>query len=371
MHTERADETATTTHPDRAVARRARIVVAAIAAALPYIILKLTWLTGGSVGSATAAGAASLHDPRHTVGNLVTLAMQLVAILLVLALLDRRGRKLPAPALLLPLWVGSGLLTPIALGLPFGLLAQAFVGGSPTPAHNGLQGWVYVVVYGGFAVQALALASAFVFHARVRWPGVFELRVQDLAGPNAGRVTRTLARAGALAASIYGAVQLAWALAGTRLGAPSGFDTLTQRSVFVSTGLLALGGAWAVLALSQRAPAPARLQTPVVIAWLGSATAFASALAGYALRETARPAPATTLLLALGAVAGVTLAGAGLCSHDAGRHALAGTAPRRGGVASVALRARAKASHGNALTQHPRRQPAGRREERLRATLRG
>lgn len=118
------------------------------------------------MGSPTAAGAASLHDPRHTVGNLVTLAMELVAVLHALALVDRRGRKLPAAAVLVPLWVGSGLLAPIGLGLPFGLLAQGFAGGSP--ADNGLHGWVYAVVYGGLLVQAVALASAFALHAGAR-----------------------------------------------------------------------------------------------------------------------------------------------------------------------------------------------------------
>lgn len=54
---------------------RAAAAIVAIAACLPYGALKVAWLTGSSVGSATAAGAASLHDGRHTVGNVATLAM--------------------------------------------------------------------------------------------------------------------------------------------------------------------------------------------------------------------------------------------------------------------------------------------------------
>jgi hypothetical protein len=70
-----------------------------------------------------------------------------------------------------------------------------------------------------------------------------------------------------------------------------------------------LAGAWAVLALVDRAPKSHR-PLPVATAWLGSATAFASAIAAYALGATTNPGPATSLLLATGAVAGVALAGA-------------------------------------------------------------
>lgn len=88
--------------------------VAAITACLPYVALKVAWLAGSSAGSATAAGRADLHDVRHTVGNGVTLGMEIVAMMLALAFTHRRGQKLPAAVLLLPVWVGTGLLAPIA-----------------------------------------------------------------------------------------------------------------------------------------------------------------------------------------------------------------------------------------------------------------
>lgn len=328
------DDTTDTPSRDRAAARGPHpvLALAVIAAALPYVGLKLLWLSGSSVGSATAAGAASLHDPRHTVGNLATLAMELVAVLLALALVDRRGRRLPAAAVLVPLWVGGGLLAPIALGLPFGLLAQGFSGGSPAPADNGLHGWVYAVVYGGFLVQALALGSAFVFHARARWPVAFERRARQIVGT--GGWARALAFAGALAGAVYGAAQLAWAFAGGRLGAPPGFETLAQRSVFVSTAVLVLAGAWGVLALFDRAPKSQRLLPPVATAWLGSATAFASAIAAYALHGTTSPGPPTLLLLALGAVAGLALGGALLRALTSPRRKRTGSRPPRSELTS-------------------------------------
>ena len=85
------------------------------------------------MGSATALGAASLHDGRHSVGNVATLAMELVAVMLALALGHRRGQKLPAAVVLIPVWVATGLLAPIALGLPLGIVAKR---SSADPPHR-------------------------------------------------------------------------------------------------------------------------------------------------------------------------------------------------------------------------------------------
>ena len=163
--------------------------------------------------------------------------------MLAFALSHRRGQKLPAAVVLIPVWVGTGLLAPIALGLPLGIIAQAVVGGSPAPTDNGLQGWVYAVVYGGFVVQAVALLIAFILYARVRWAERLRL---EMLGPARGPTPRRLAGAGAAAAVVYAVANLAWASAGESLAAPPNFDTVAQKSLLVSTGLLALAGASAV-----------------------------------------------------------------------------------------------------------------------------
>jgi hypothetical protein len=293
---------------------RAAAAATAIAACLPYAALKVAWLTGSSVGSATAMGAASLHDGRHSVGNVVTLAMELVAVMLALALGHRRGQKLPAAVVLIPVWVGTGLLAPIALGLPLGILAQAIVGGSPAPADNGLHGWVYAVVYGGFVVQAVALLTAFLLYARVRWSELLRLRRLELAP---GPTPRLLAGAGAVAAVVYAVANIAWAVAGESLAAPPNFDTAAQRSLLVSTGLLALAGASSVRQLvHQRSirwlSESDRLWAPLTLAWVGSATTFASGLSQYALAADASPNRSTSLLLALGTISGVLMGVAAL-----------------------------------------------------------
>ena len=293
---------------------RAAAAAAAIAACLPYAALKVAWLTGSSVGSATAVGAASLHDGRHSVGNVVTLAMELVAVTLALALSHRRGQTLSAAVVLIPVWVGTGLLAPIALGLPLGIVAQAIVGGSPAPADNGLHGWVYAVVYGGFVVQAVALMTAFILYARVRWGERLRLRMLE---PAPGPAPRLLAGAGAAAALVYAVANFAWAVGGESLAAPPNFDTAAQKSLLVSTGLLALAGASAVCQLvhrrnMRRHSESDRLWAPLTLGWVGSASTFASGLSQYALAAEASPDPPTSLLLALGTISGVMMGAAAL-----------------------------------------------------------
>jgi hypothetical protein len=312
--------------------RRLRLAVglAAIVACLPYATLKVVWLAGGSVGSATVRGAAELHDARHTVGNVATLAMVAVAVLLALALTHPRGQRLPPALVLLPVWLGTGLLAPIALGLPLGLVAQAIVGGSPAPVDNGLRGWVYVVVYGGFVVQASALMAAFVFYARARWSALLGRRVTELARGKRQRLPLILARTAAATAVLYGIANLAWAIAGESLSAPPDFDTATQRALFVSTGLLALAGAFAVLELLGRGrirQLPDHLWAPLTPVWIGSAASFTSGLSQHALAADAGTHASTSLILAVGTISGLLMGAAALVSTSAAR-ARSGTGPK-------------------------------------------
>ena len=302
--------------------RRLRLAAGAvaIAACLPYAGLKVAWLAGASVGAATAEGAAELHDERHTVGNTATLVIAALAVLLALALTHPRGRRLPPALLLLPAWVGTGLLAPIALGLPLGLAAQAVAGGSPAPAGNGLEGWVYAVVYGGFVVQALALAVAFALYARTRWAALLRLRVPECAGGEGRRLPRALAGTAAAAAAVYAVTNLGWTVGGESLAAPPGFETAAQRSLLLSTGVLALAGAAAVLRMAGHRRIRRftdRAWALLALAWIGSASAFASGLSHYALAADAGLPASTSLLLAVGVAGGVLMGAAALVAQRA------------------------------------------------------
>ncbi|MEU7729718.1 hypothetical protein AB0B78_31475 [Streptomyces sp. NPDC040724] len=156
---------------------RSRIVVgyAAVVATLPYLLLKVIWVCGGSLGilDRELAEGSTLF-----VANLATMGMDGVAVVIALAFTHRWGQRLPAWLVLFPMWIATGYLAPIVTIAPsIGLSAQDTVEKDPDPF---LASWVYVVVYGGFAIQGLLLAAAFVLYARHRWAGVFRGRAGEM-----------------------------------------------------------------------------------------------------------------------------------------------------------------------------------------------
>ncbi|MFE6609797.1 hypothetical protein [Amycolatopsis sp. NPDC057786] len=142
----------------------ARLIVcyAAILGTLPYLTLKASWVTGGSLG---------LRDPSFVdsdlmmFANLATGGMDVVAVILALAFTYSWGRRIPAPLVLFPIWIGTGLLAPIVLDLPV-IVADL---STAQLAEMPLENWVWAVVYGGFAWQGILLLTAFVLYARDRW----------------------------------------------------------------------------------------------------------------------------------------------------------------------------------------------------------
>ncbi|MFE0760901.1 hypothetical protein [Streptomyces smyrnaeus] len=155
---------------------RAKSIIAAlaVAACLPYLVLKLVWLTGGRLG---IPEGSRLLDSGATMWilNALTVAMDGTVIVLVLAFTRPWGRRLPAAVLALPLWIACGLLGPIAVAFPlqtlYGALSGSTGGGSGGDggADKLLEGWVWTLVYTGFTVQALTLSSLFVLYVRNRW----------------------------------------------------------------------------------------------------------------------------------------------------------------------------------------------------------
>lgn len=283
-----------------------RVVVCwgAILSCLPYLVLKVLWLLGDPVGAADAAGAAELLDVRHIVGDVVTAGMELFAVALVVALTYPWGHRLPAVVVAGPVWVACGLLAPIAIGLPLGLVAQAFAGGSPAPAGNGLDGWVFALVYGGFVVQAVTLPIAFVGHARDRWPVLFRMGVARLRGGGPG--DRGLTAVTAAVAAGYAAVLAVWSVVAPHWGGPAGFDTVAQRTALLATGLLVLAGAIAVPALVWRRGAR-RALSPLVLAWVGTSVTVTAGPTHIALSHRGDVSPVLVWISLTAAVAGLLL----------------------------------------------------------------
>jgi hypothetical protein len=278
---------------DVTMARRALTAVT-IAATLPYLTLKVLWLTGHGTGATSAAGAAELLDTRHLVGDGVTALLEVAAVALALALTCGWGRRIPAVLVLVPMWVGTGLLTPIAVGMPLGLVVQAVAGGSPVPTDNGLNNWVYGCVYGGFLAQAAGLFALFPGYVRRRWPRLLR---RDAGGPPDRRV---VSAAGMVAAGYAGALVL-WAVTGSRFAGPAGFDTIAQRTYLVGVALVVLAGVLAVAALHR----PTR--TRYVVAWTGTAVTVLAGPTGIALSNGGSPGTGYVTVSLVGMLAGVVL----------------------------------------------------------------
>lgn len=263
----------------------------AIAACTPYLVLKLLWLSGQTIGIRGASGVAEMADSRHVVGNVVTVGLELCAIVLAAALSSGWGRKLPAVVVVLPMWVATGLLAPIALGLAVGLAVQGAAGGSPIPADQGLYGWVFALVYGGFAALGTCLALLFIRYARARWPQV-----------RAHAVPRTPAAVVAAAVvGCYGVALCAWSVGGTAWGGPAGFTTAAQRTTLAATGVLTLVGVIAVF----RPWIAGRWR--LVAVWIGTSVSVLAGPTHVLLSNKAQPGPVLLVSAVAAAVAGAML----------------------------------------------------------------
>lgn len=164
---------------------RLRITLATVAvlATLPYVVLKLMWLLGSTVG---------LDDPDIATSgvmeaaNLVTMLMEVTAAGLAVALVLPIGRRIPSLLVQVPMFVGTGLLGGILLLLPTQTVLTAF---SPprapevTTQAEPIQAWVYTMVYGGFALLGICLIAIFVMHSWDRWvrPGGWATRLASWA----------------------------------------------------------------------------------------------------------------------------------------------------------------------------------------------
>jgi hypothetical protein len=219
---------------------RARLFVgwAAVVGTLPYLALKAAWLSGSTVG---VADPSVFHDGSAFVLNAVTAGMDAVAIVVALVFTYSWGYRVPGFFILVPVWVGTGFLLPIAVLLP---------GMDFSSSRAFLEPWVQPVVYGGFAWQGVMLAAAFFFYARERWPFVFRVDTADLPAVLTSRVVA--------------------AYAGALLAAASGVRLVTEKPVFA---VLAFGAAAGTVMMTSRVPGP--LWIPVVVAWVGAGSLFA------------------------------------------------------------------------------------------------
>ena len=297
------------------VPSRARIVVcvAAVVACLPYAALKIAWIAGSDIGTADADAADLMHDTTTVVGNVITLSMEVGAVAVVSALTF--VRRIPSLLLVGPIWVGTGLLAPVVVGLPIGVVVQALAGGAPAPDDSGLHGWVFLLVYGGFIVQAPLLVGAFLLRAAHEWPWVFRLRADDVARGATYSVQLLVARTAIVVGLLIALAYALWTVDADAFLGPVGFDTAAQRTFLATNGIFPLAGAIGALALVRR-PRPGSLRAPLVLAWVGSAASFSTAV--LPLAEAGRFG---SFVVCLGGMTGVALAITALLVLTDARHA--------------------------------------------------
>lgn len=253
-----------------------------ILAISPYLLLKIAWVSGATIGIADPGRA---DDTTLLVINVLTLLMDAVALGVVLALTQRWGLRLPAPLVLLPSWVGTGLLVPIVIAAPLVAAIETWYR-EPAPVSTGfLEPWVTPTVYTSFVAQGLGLVLAFVLYVRARWSRLLTLSTDArVLGPTQGVYATVTWLAVALVSSIA-VLRLTWSVADVagrpRLITDGGVSQQVVSAVF---GVVAIAAAIGLLALVRRWGPDTPAWLPLGLTWLGSGALWAWGSWGMLLR---------------------------------------------------------------------------------------
>ncbi|MZD08818.1 hypothetical protein GTW43_27625 [Streptomyces sp. SID5785] len=240
---------------------------------LPYLALKVAWVAGSRVG---IPDGSSLLDHRTTmaVANGVTVLLDAAVVLLAFLLTEPWGRRVPAWALTVPMWVATGLLTPIMTGYPVQMVVKLFDGSGATAGASEpfLDDWVFSVVYPGFVVQGLCLGALFAGYARRRWGHVWQGRMRDLPARPQDAAQRLVAVAAVLCALLPAVTHLLWAC-----GADTGLNPLRaaeRDSTFtvmeVMNALYLAAAVTGAVLLAFRRGRGLSLKVPLALLWVGS-----------------------------------------------------------------------------------------------------
>ncbi|MCP2283247.1 hypothetical protein APR04_002150 [Promicromonospora umidemergens] len=273
---------------------RARFVVGylAVAAVLPYLVLKLMWISGSTVGIAETSplDAAVVQG-----GNLVTVAMELFAVAIILAFTHSWGLRAPAWLVLVPTWIGMGLLAPFLITGP---VVAVFVTTEPSSVGDGsLAPWVGPLVYLGFGAQAVGITISFVLYARARWGRELTGRLSDRpSGPSRPALLPVTWGIVALL-TVVSASRLLWSLGATWGLTPQLVESrgAVERLADATSALFAIGAVMGLLMLVRRRPGRERAWVPVVLAWVGGGATLSSGAYSLVLLLTRLAGPAASV----------------------------------------------------------------------------
>jgi hypothetical protein len=246
---------------------------AAIIFILPYLAIKIAWISGAPVGMIDK----SLADNSTMLAiNILTFCMDAVAILLALTFTHRWGLRAPGWMALTPMWVGTGFLAPIIVAVPMTVLARLLgldSGQRPPISQARLEPWVFGVVFTSFICQGLALLTAFIYYARERWGTLLRMRASDSRPP--GQAIVILGNAAFVIATTAGLLHLIWA-AGATFGLPSEMSPSRGANIYMlhaTFGLAALSAAAGIFMLVNRVGTWS-LWLPMSLGWIGAGAMF-------------------------------------------------------------------------------------------------
>ncbi|WP_404385529.1 hypothetical protein LL946_05365 [Knoellia locipacati] len=297
----------TPTRPSRPGPLRIALATVAVLATLPYVVLKLLWLSGSGVG---LADPDAFSDPVMVTANAVTLLMELTAAGLAVLLVLEVGRRIPAAVVHVPMFVGTGLLGGILVVLPVEAVRRSLSSPSagPSTGPSTAQGnatdspiadWVFAMVYGGFGVLGLSLLAIFALHAWDRWirPGGWTTRVSAWV-PTSARQRRLTV--------VHGVGMVVICTAGLLVAARA--DLVGSHDVVAV--LMALVSSAGLIALALRSPGSVRGSTALVMAYAGAAVVAAWGLYFFVVLVLPNPLrgdePVPAGLLALELLRGVS-----------------------------------------------------------------
>ncbi|WP_327151098.1 hypothetical protein [Nocardia sp. NBC_01329] len=280
--------------------------IGAAMAVTPYLLIKIVWTFGLFVPTEEMGGA----DWR--VINATTAFLAAVGITLALAFSRPWGESLPAWVVVLPVWVGTGLLVPMLLLAP--VLGPAAMNRDQEAGSPDF--WIYeqILVMISLVGIGVGLPLALAGYARARWPEALSGSIACPEPPGSTRQLQVaLARLVAAGCALLGCVKLFWAAGGT-----FGLDTnrLGQRDLWwqllsSSTAVWAFIGSWAILVLTAHRSAR-RFFPPMAAAWVASGMLFSYSVYNLlTLTDMQQPSPELPIAGAFaresGAVLGVMM----------------------------------------------------------------
>ncbi len=266
-HKEMIDRTDDKQRPVRIGVTRLIAGYAAIIFILPYLAIKIAWISGAPVGLIDKSLA---YNPLMLALNILTFFMDTVAVLLALTFTHRWGLRAPAWLALTPMWVGTGFLAPIIVAVPMTALTRLLVLDSvqgPLTSQARIEPWALGVVFTSFIGQGVALMTAFILYARARWGSFLRLRTADSRQPH--QIIVFLGNAASMIAAAIGVLHLLWAG-----GAPFGLPPAQlPHATHAAFGLAALSGAMGAFVLVNRL-GRRPLWFPLSLAWVGAGAMF-------------------------------------------------------------------------------------------------